>query len=317
MAEARARKFNPRVESAIAAASARYGIPESRLRAFVAIESGGNPGVTTGSYKGALQLSDREFSRYGGGNIYDPSDNINAGALKLKAEAEDFKRKYGRDPSDGDLYLIHQQGTGGAAAHWANPDQPAWKSMYSTGEGRQKGPGWAKQAIWGNVPTPMRAKYGSVDNITSRDFTDLWNQRVAHFGGNGTAQPEGAFSPPPQDIPPVLQANYGRQPPEAPQVAAAQPAADPTLKSAFAGFVEKPLGKMPEALGGKDITIKGLAGSFGPVASALGGGSDGQAAADLAKAGAQANAQALSDEERQQVAVLQNMLQRRKRGAFA
>ena len=67
----------------------------------------------------------------------------------------------------------------------------------------------------------------------------------------------------------------------------------------------------------EDITIKGLAGSFGPVASALGGGSDGNAAADLAKAGAQANAQALSEEERQQAAVLQNMLQRRKRGAFA
>jgi len=213
-----ARRFPPVVEAAIEAAARRQGVSPDSLRTFVWIESGGDPGATTGSYKGLLQLSSGEFNKHGGGNIYDPNDNLNAGALKLKAESEDFKRKYGRDPTDGDLYLIHQQGWGGAQAHWANPDQPAWQSMYSTGEGQQKGPGWAKQAIWGNVPDAMKAKFGSVDNITSRDFVSLWNNKVAHFGGSSSPSPQTTsqtFDPATGQLGPkplAMLSNAGREP---------------------------------------------------------------------------------------------------------
>ena len=48
----------------------KYGqennIPPEMLRAFSVIESGERPGVTTGSYRGHLQLSPSEFRRYGG-----------------------------------------------------------------------------------------------------------------------------------------------------------------------------------------------------------------------------------------------------------
>jgi len=188
--------FSGSVNDAITNASARYGVDPAMMRAFARIESGGNPGSRTGSYKGLFQLSDSEYSRNGGtpGQIYDATSNANAAALKLKAESADFENTYGRPPTASELYMVHQQGTAGAAAHMANPDAPAWQNMYSTGEGQQKGEGWAKKAIWGNIPDADKEKFGSVDNVSSKDFTDMWAQRVARAGG-GDAPP----SAPPGD----------------------------------------------------------------------------------------------------------------------
>jgi hypothetical protein len=69
--------------------------------------------------------------------------------------------------------------------HMANPDWPAWLNMYLTDEGRQRGPGWACRAIWGNVPTDQRAQFpGGVGSITSRQFMDMWATKMARFGGD-------------------------------------------------------------------------------------------------------------------------------------
>lgn len=178
--------FDPVVDAAIVEAAGEAGIDPDTLRTFARIESGGNPTVRTGSYKGLFQLSDKEFSKHGGqGDIYDARENARVAALKLKAESEDFKRSYGREPTPAEIYMIHQQGVGGSAAHWANPDAPAWQNMYSTAEGRKKGPGWARQAIWGNVPNDVKKKYGSVDNMTSRDFLDMWGGKFRRMSLGG------------------------------------------------------------------------------------------------------------------------------------
>jgi hypothetical protein len=158
----------------------RVGIDPAWMRRIMQIESGGNSSNRTGSYKGLFQLSDQEFKNHGGGNnIYDPEQNTMAAANKLAKEKLAFSQKYGRDPTLKDLYMIHQQGEAGYAAHMKNPDQPAWKSMLSTGEGRQRGEAWAKKAIWGNIPDNLKAKYGSVENVTSRQFTeDVWGGKM-------------------------------------------------------------------------------------------------------------------------------------------
>lgn len=177
--------WDTRVEGAITGASQRFGVDPNLLRTFARIESGGRPNARTGSYKGLFQLSNSEFGKYGGGNIYDPVANSNAAAQKLAGEAQGFKAKYGREPQPSDLYMIHQQGAGGYGAHVANPSAPAWQNMASTAEGRQKGAGWARQAIWGNVPSDVRAQYpGGVDSLTSQQFLDLWAQKVARMGGS-------------------------------------------------------------------------------------------------------------------------------------
>jgi hypothetical protein len=54
--------------------------------------------------------------------------------------------------------------------------------MASTREGRERGEAWAKQAVWGNIPAQLQAQFGSVDNITSRQFLELWRGRVEGGG---------------------------------------------------------------------------------------------------------------------------------------
>jgi hypothetical protein len=177
-------QFSPRLEGAIQRASERYNMPQSTLRTFAAIESGGNSRARTGSYYGAFQLSHSEFRKYGGrGNFFDPKANTDVAAHKLRLESDAFSLKYGRAPTATELYMIHQQGISGAAMHMANPDLPAWLNMYLTDEGQRKGPGWARQAIWGNVPGDQRAQFpAGVDSITSRQFMDMWATKIATLG---------------------------------------------------------------------------------------------------------------------------------------
>ena len=139
---------------------------------YVQIESGGNPNAQTGSYSGLLQMGPDEQARYGG-------NGLNNGAAMYATNAKWFSDKFGRKPTPTELYMVAQQGQGGIANHLANPDTPAWQNMYATAEGQQKGPAWARRAIWGNVPKDVRAQFpGGVDNLTSQQFLDLWQHKV-------------------------------------------------------------------------------------------------------------------------------------------
>lgn len=169
-------------------AADRAGIDATVLRRIVKIESGGNPNATRGSYKGLGQLSDEEFQKHGGGDIYNADHNLRATANKIAAESARFEQQYGRPASATDIYMVHQQGAGGYAAHLANPDAPAWQNMASTLEGRRKGDGWARAAIWGNIPDQDKANFpGGVDSVTSAQFVSLWQRRV---DGAGSGLPD-------------------------------------------------------------------------------------------------------------------------------
>jgi len=165
--------------------AARVTLTPELLRVIRKIESGDNPNAVTGSYKGLYQLSEDEFKRLGGrGSIFDPNENTRIATLKLQQEADQVAARLGRPLTPGEIYLVHQQGTGGSYEHITNPTRPAWQSMHATGEGRSKGEGWARQAIWGNVPDSDKARYGSVDNLTSGDFAKMWSDRIARGGGS-------------------------------------------------------------------------------------------------------------------------------------
>lgn len=168
------------------------GVDPMMARKFAQIESNGDARAGKGKYKGIFQLSDEGFAAHGGtGDIFNADQNIKAGIHSLKADADAFQAKYGRAPSATELYLSHQQGQGGLAAQLANPDAPAWQNMASTAEGRAKGDAWAKLAIWGNIPDSQKAKFGSVDNITGKQFMDLWKQRVEGGGAVKVASADG------------------------------------------------------------------------------------------------------------------------------
>lgn len=181
-------------DSILSKYAAAYGLDPAMLRAFRKIESGGDLNARTGSYAGLFQLSPTEFEKYGGGDIYNPEDNTRAAAAKLAAEKQAFQRQYGREPSAHDLYLIHQQGEAGYAAHTGNPGGVAWQNVrpYYTDEAARRkgfadGDAYAKAAIWGNVPDDVKAKYGSVENMTSQDFTKLWQGKVSRAAGEPAA----------------------------------------------------------------------------------------------------------------------------------
>lgn len=150
-----------------------------KLAAIVSVESAGDPKAKAGIYSGLLQLSPQEFAKYGDGrDIFDARSNLIAGVKSLQEKEHKFKSEFGREPSAVELYLMHQQGEAGLRAHEANLDAPAWQNMYNTGEGKKKGVGWAKLAVWGNVPSDLRETFGSVDNMTSREFIAAWTSKL-------------------------------------------------------------------------------------------------------------------------------------------
>lgn len=188
-------RFNKKIDSIIDGAAAEHGVDPALMRTYAKIESGGDPSNQTGSYKGLFQLSAAEFRKYGGtGDIFDPQANAQAAARKLKAESDELAAKLGRQPTPTELYMVHQQGEGGAAAHAANPDAPAWKNMHSTAEGRGKGEAWAKRAIWGNIPDADKKEFGTVENVTSKDFLELWERKVQRFSGEAGAPRKGKIA---------------------------------------------------------------------------------------------------------------------------
>ena len=171
--------FSKQVSGALAQAARDNDVSLPLLRAICFIESSGNPRTVTGQYKGLFQINATQFRQFGGrGSILDPVQNAQAGARLLKQRRLDIERRLGRQVTDAELYLAHQQGVSGAIAHLHDRERPAWKSMHSTNEGKRRGQAWSRRAIWGNLPTQAKTKFGSVDNVSSGDFVDWW---VARF----------------------------------------------------------------------------------------------------------------------------------------
>ena len=92
-----------------------------------------------------------------------------------------------RDPTPLELYMSHQQGQEGVLMHLRNPNQAAWRSMCLTTEGRAKGTGWCRLAIWGNIPTSDKRRFGSVDNVRSKDLLAIYEAKITGRGETRTA----------------------------------------------------------------------------------------------------------------------------------
>jgi hypothetical protein len=170
------------IRAEIEQAAKLFDVDIGMMKAFAKIESGYNPRAKTGRYKCLFQLSDWEFAKYWQGDIYDIRDCSIAAARKFATEAAEFEKDVGRKATAAELYCIHQQGYHGCAFHYAAPHQLAWKNMYLTSEGQEKGEKWARKAIWGNVPWDLKNKIkGGVEALTSGQFIALWTERVNRF----------------------------------------------------------------------------------------------------------------------------------------
>jgi hypothetical protein len=170
------------IRAEIEQAALLFDVDVQMMKAFAEIESSYNPRAKTGKYKCLFQLSDWEFAKYWQGDIYDIRDCSIAAARKFATEAAEFEKDVGRKATAAELYCIHQQGYQGCAFHYAAPQQLAWKNMYLTSEGQERGEAWARKAIWGNVPWDLKNKIkGGVKALTSGQFIALWTERVNRF----------------------------------------------------------------------------------------------------------------------------------------
>ena len=238
------------LQDLINSAAKSHNLSPDLLARIVRIESGNNPYARTGSYHGLLQLSQPEFQRYNPqGDIYDPAANLNAGAAKLAGEIATFRQNYGREPTPTDIYMTHQQGQGGYAAHTANPNGAAWMNMANTAEGRQKGENWAKAAIWGNIPTRSRRNFPAALTPSPRgDFVNIWRNKV-----------EGANLQPPS---PAVTYGQGETPALGTPAAPALPTPSQPVPSAPAAA--------PGGIGGLLARLVGAQPTLAPAAGVLG-----------------------------------------------
>jgi hypothetical protein len=179
---ARAAPHNNNIRTEIEQAAMLFDVDVGMMKAFAKIESGYDPKARTGKYKCLFQLSDWEFAKYWQGDIYDIRDCSIAAARKFATEAAEFEKDVGRRATAAEIYCIHKQGYQGCAFHYAAPHQLAWKNMYLTSEGQEKGEAWARKAIWGNVPSDLKNEIkGGLEALTSGQFIALWTERVDRF----------------------------------------------------------------------------------------------------------------------------------------
>ena len=168
----------------IAEEAAKAGIDPSIMLAMAHIETGGsfnerakNP---ESSASGLFQFMKGTRGKYGldGNTVFDARKNSAAGAKMLNENRAYFKKRFGREPSAGELYLMHQQGIGGGTALMANPNALAVDVLTRAHKGNRK-----------RAEEIIRKNGGRMDMMAGQ-FADKWIgkgnslQKAYQKGGN-------------------------------------------------------------------------------------------------------------------------------------
>ncbi len=109
------RQGSAEVDQAIVDAARAHHLDPNTMRAVASIESDMNPSSNANratQYKGLYQIGRDEWRRFGEGNIYSAHDNAMAAARMFEANRNQFREHFHRDPTDAELYMMHQQGLG-------------------------------------------------------------------------------------------------------------------------------------------------------------------------------------------------------------
>lgn len=156
------------------------GMSSGGLARLVQVESGGKDVTNKFGYTGYAQFGKSEWATYGaGGDPHNFADSVAAAQRYAIANARILTPVLGRQPTDAELYLAHQQGAAGATKLLAIPNAPAAQAIgYS--------------AVYNNLPTSMRSQAGS---ITSQQFVAYWTHK---FNGTSPANVVGPSQGSPQ-----------------------------------------------------------------------------------------------------------------------
>jgi hypothetical protein len=164
----------------------------SYLQRLAQVESHGDPAAQNGASTGVFQFHPDTFAGAGGGDIHNVADQT-AAALNLSRRDRANLTKLGIQPTDANVYIMHQQGPGGGRALLTAPPEVGAVAVLTPVYGNPK---IAEDAIVRNGGTP---------DMTAGQFVDMWRQRwgnggapvqpgagVSGAGGAGGALPGGA-----------------------------------------------------------------------------------------------------------------------------
>lgn len=192
-------RVEPAGRQAIAAASGRHGVDPDYLARVAWIENKGRRvGRSSTGAEGPFQFVRGTASDFGLADRSDWNQAADAAARLTLANSAVLRKRLGRAPSQGELYLAHQQGAAGAAGLLANPNKLAVDVV-------------GRQAVVVN---------GGKVNMTARQFANKWINKFGDAEGDAVnfvageeAPQQAATSPSVQQFGPVEGAGAPPAPP--------------------------------------------------------------------------------------------------------
>ena len=171
----------------------KYGIDPEKALAIMQIESGGKAGITNqkgAPYGGLFQIS----TKIKGWN--DPRINTETALKQMATRSNMFKKAYGREPSAGELYLMQQQGEGGAMAllNPKNANRPVEQVLAEVPEWKRRYGGDPNKVLNHVVKTN-----GGSAGMTAAQFASKWVGEANNvYGNSGTVEASNGSSKPTQ-----------------------------------------------------------------------------------------------------------------------
>lgn len=163
-----------RVAAGVRQAAAEGGVSGDLMVRIAQTESGLNPQARNprSSAAGTFQFTDGTWEAMGGGDKFDEALNARRGVQLVLDNKAALRRALGRDPTDAELYLAHQQGAGGAAALLRDPERNAVEALADMPKVSRAS---ALQRIVNN---------GGREDMTAGEFAQMWSRR---FDGSDAA----------------------------------------------------------------------------------------------------------------------------------
>lgn len=228
------------VPSAVTDAGKKYGISPDYMARTFQIESGGNPNAYNAQSKaaGPFQFVPSTGAKYlNGASPFDVAGSADAAARLASDNKTALTKTLGRDPTDAELYLAHQQGAAGAAKLLANPNTRAGdlvgNSAIAANGGNPNAPASAFTNLWatkfnGGVgkTIPAAAVSPNITPVSPAAGGPVASGAIAPLAAALTPQPAAAPQPAPQ-APPLQPA-----PIPAPAAPTAAPAVQPVTNAA-------------------------------------------------------------------------------------